>query len=90
MFSISNSKSFIPQILKVVGPLRKKLIYFSSLEFLIQKNYDSETSEFKHHSFRAFQQYLADRNPTHGRGAALIFQSDLVQVVFQHTLDQLL
>ena len=55
MFVISKSKSFIPQILKVVSPLGKKLIYFSPLGFVIQKNYDSETSEFNFHSFRAFQ-----------------------------------
>ena len=59
-------KSFIPQILKVVKPLGKKLIYFSHWGFVIQKNYDSETSEYKLHSFRAFQRYLTDKNLTHG------------------------
>ena len=52
---ISNSKSFIPQTLKVVSPLGKSLIYFSPLEFVTQKNYDSETSKFKLYSFRGFQ-----------------------------------
>ena len=65
---------FIPQILKVVSHCEKKLIYFSLLGFVIQKSYDSETSEFKLHSFRAFQRYLTDKNPTHGRGTAAIFQ----------------
>ena len=54
MFVIDNSKSFIPQILKVMSPLVEKLIYFSPLGFLIEKNYASEISEFKLHSFRAF------------------------------------
>ena len=66
MFMIKNSKSFIAQILKVVSPLGKKLIFFSLLGFEIQKNYDSETSKFKLHSFRAFQLYKKDWNPTHG------------------------
>ena len=66
MFVISNGKSLIPQILKVVSSLGEKLFYFSPLGFLIQKNYDSETSEFKLHSFRAFQRYLTDQNSTHG------------------------
>ena len=74
MFVISSSKSFIPRILKVVSPLRKTLIHFSPLGFEIQKNYDSETSEFKFHSFRAFQRYLTDKNPTHSRGTASVFQ----------------
>ena len=73
MFVISNSKSFIPQILKVVSPLGKKLIYFSHLGFMIQKNFDSEASEFKLHSFRAFQRYLTDKNTTHGRGTVSTF-----------------
>ena len=57
IFVTSNSRSFIPQILKVVSPLGKKLIYFSPLGFVIQKNYDSEMSGFKPHSFRAFEQH---------------------------------
>ena len=36
-------------------PFGKKLIYFGPMGFVIQKNYDSETPEFKLHSFRAFQ-----------------------------------
>ena len=74
MFVISNGKSFIPQILKVVSPLGEKLINFSPLGFVIQKNYDSETSEFKLHSFRAFQQYLTDKNPTHSQRTGSVFQ----------------
>ena len=60
---ISNSKSFVPQILKVVSPFGKKLIYFSPLGSVIQIDYDSETSEFKLHSFRVFERYLTDKNP---------------------------
>ena len=63
MFVTRNSKSFIPQILKAVSPLGKKLMYFSPLGFEIQKNYDSGTSEFKLHSFRAFQRYLNNKTP---------------------------
>ena len=74
MFVISNSKSFLPQILKVVSPLGEKLIYFSPLAFVIRKNHDFETSEFKLCSFRAFQQYLTDKNSSHGRRAASFFQ----------------
>ena len=47
------------QILKVVSPLGEKAHIF--LGFEIQRNYDSETLEFKLHSFRAFQQYLTDK-----------------------------
>ena len=42
-FVIRNSKRFSPQILKVVSPLGKKLIFFSPLGFEIQKNYDPES-----------------------------------------------
>ena len=74
MFVISKSKSVISQILKVVRALGKELIYFSLLGSVIQKNHDSETSEYKLYSFRAFQRYLTDKNPTHGRGIASISQ----------------
>ena len=47
--------------------LRKKFIFFSPLGFEIQKNLYTETLAFKLHSFRAFQRYLTDKNPTHGR-----------------------
>ena len=88
MFVISNSKSFIPQILKAVCPLGIKLIYYSPLGFVIQKNYDSETSEFNLNSFSAFQRYLTDKNPAHGRGAASFF-FNLVRVVFERTSGRL-
>ena len=54
---ISNSQSFISQILKVVSRLGKKLFSFSPLGFEIQKDYNinSETLNFKLQSFRAFQ-----------------------------------
>ena len=55
IFVISNSHSFIPQVFKVVGPLGKKIIFFSPLGFEIQKNNDYKASKFKLHSFRAFQ-----------------------------------
>ena len=71
---IEQYPEFISQILKAVKSLGKKLIYSSPLGFVIQKNYDSETSEFKLHSFRAFQRYLTDENPTHGRGTTSVFQ----------------
>ena len=71
MFVISNSKDFITQIFKVVSPLG---IYFSSLGFVLQKNCGSETPEFKLHSFRAFQRYPTDKNPTDGGGTVSIFQ----------------
>ena len=74
MFVISCSKSFIPQVLKVASSLGKKLIYFSSLGFVIWKNYDSKTSELKLHSFRAFQRYLTDNNLTRGGGTVSVFQ----------------
>ena len=51
-----------------------KLIYFSSLEFEIQKDCDSETSEFKLDLFRAFQRHLTNKNPTPSRGTASILQ----------------
>ena len=82
MFVISNSKNFIPQILKVVSPLGKNLIYFSPLGFVIQKNCDSETSEFKLHSFRAFQRYQIDKNPDEEQHQFF----NLVHVVFKRTL----
>ena len=41
----------ISQILRVVGPLGKKLIVFSLLRFEIQKHYDFQTLKFKFHSF---------------------------------------
>ena len=50
-FVIRSSKSFIPQILKVLSPLEKKTNIFSPLGFEIQKNYGSEAIEFKRHSF---------------------------------------
>ena len=88
MLVISISKSFIPPILKVVSPFRKYLIYFSPLGFVLQKNYDSETSEFKLHSFRAFRQYLT------GKSQRLVEEQhqffNLVHVVFERTLDSLL
>ena len=31
----------------------------------MQNNHESETLEFKFHSFRASQRYLAHKNPTH-------------------------
>ena len=86
MFVIRNRKSFIPQILKFVSPLGKKFIYFSPLGFEIQKNYDSETSEFKLHSFRTFQWYLTDKIPTHSRGTASIFHSSLDMHDAVHTM----
>ena len=76
MFMISESKSFIPQILKVVIPLTKKLIFFNHLGFEIQKNYDSETLAFKFDSFRVFQRYLTDdQNARHSRRTVSVFQS---------------
>ena len=68
IFVISNSHSFIPQILKVVVPLQRKTTFFSPLVFETQKNTDYQTSKFKLHSFRAFQRHLTDKNPIHGRG----------------------
>ena len=73
MFMIRN-KSFIAQILKVVSPLGEKLIFSSPLGVEIQKNYDSETLEFKLHSFRAFQLYVTNKIPTHGRRTVSVFQ----------------
>ena len=40
-----HSKSFIPQIFKVVNSLGQKPIYFSPMGLAIQKNFDYETSE---------------------------------------------
>ena len=67
-------KSFIPEILKLVSLLGKKLIYFSPLGFEIQKKYDSESSEFELNSFNASQRRLTDKNPTHSRKTASVFQ----------------
>ena len=39
----------------------------------METNYDFETSEFKLYLFRAFQRYVTDKNPTHGRGTASVF-----------------
>ena len=86
MFVISNRKSFIPQILKVASPLRKKLIYFSPLGFEIQKNItivkpenlSSTRSELFNDIFRT------DKNPTHSWGTASIFQFS--DIVFERTL----
>ena len=64
----------VSQILKVVSPLGKKLFSFSPLGLEIQKDYDSEISEFKLQSFRAFQRYLTDKNPTPSRETASITQ----------------
>ena len=63
MFVINNSKSFIPQILKIVSSLGEKLIYFSPLGFVMEQNCDSKTflKEFKLNSFRAYQRYLIDK-----------------------------
>ena len=74
-FMIRNSKSFIAQILKALTPLGKSS-YFGPLGFEIQleKNYDIATLEFKLHSFRGFQRYLTDKNPTHDRGTVSVFQ----------------
>ena len=58
----------------VVNSLGKKLINFSPLRLVIQKNYDPETSEFKVHSFRALRRYVNDKNSIHGRGTASVFQ----------------
>ena len=64
--TINNSHSFIPQILKVVGPLGKMIILCSPLGFEIQINNDYQTSKFKLYSFIAFQRYLTDKNPAQG------------------------
>ena len=84
VFVMSNSKSFIPQILKVVYPLGEKLIYYSSLGFVIQKNCDSETSDFKLSLFRAFQRYLTDKNPRHIRGTPSSFQFSARCLIVSH------
>ena len=65
IFVISNSHGFIPQILKVVSALGKKIIFLVPWGFEIQKNTDCQTSKFKLHSFRASRLYLTDKNATH-------------------------
>ena len=65
MFVISNSKSLIPQSLKVVSPLRKKLIFLVSWAVKYKRITILESLEFRLQSFRAFQRYLTD-NPTLG------------------------
>ena len=72
IFVISNSQSFSPQILEVVGALGEKIIFFSPLGFEIQKNSDYQTTKFKLHSFRAFERYLTDKIQTHGRGTVSV------------------
>ena len=54
--------------------LGKRVHILSYLGFEIQKNFDSETLELKLHSFRGFQPYLTDKNPTRGRGTVSVFQ----------------
>ena len=82
---ISNSQRFICEILKVAGQLGKKLFSFGPLRFKIQKDYDSETSEFKIHSFRVFQRYLTYKSgPNRSRNSITFFNS--VHVVFESTL----
>ena len=52
----------------------KKHFSFSHQGFEIQKDYDSETSEFKLHSFRAFRQHLTDKDRTDNQGTASVLQ----------------
>ena len=72
MFVISNSQSFISQILKVVGPFEEKFEFFSPLGFKIRRNSDLETTKIKLHSVRALKRYLNEKNLTHSRETAAI------------------
>ena len=51
----------------------------------MQNNPESETLEFKLHSFRASQRYLAHKNPTHSRGTAPVFKFS-ARSFFERTL----
>ena len=76
IFTRSGSAIARVSFLKFEGcrSLEGKAHFLSPLGFEVQGNYDSETSGFKRHSFRAFQLYLTDKNPTHGRGTASVFR----------------
>ena len=47
IFVISNNKSFVSQILKVVGPLGEKSDFFSLFGLKIRSDFDYETSKIK-------------------------------------------
>ena len=55
---------------------------------MIEKNYDFETSEFKLYSFEVFQIYLTDKNPTHGRGTASVFQFSARRFLWRAKVDK--
>ena len=72
IFVISNNKSFIPQNLKVAGPLGGKFDFFSLSGFEIQSDLDYRTSTIKCYSFRALKCCLNEKNVIHGRVTATI------------------
>ena len=81
IFVISNNKSFISQTLKVEGPLREKLDFFSPSGFEIQSEFDYRTSKMKFYSVRALKCYVNEKNLIHRRVAATI--SKLSKQIFE-------
>ena len=59
-------------------PLKRQLVgrVVRSFEIQVAKATNGQTdgSAEESSSFRAFQRYLTDKNPSHGRGTASIFQ----------------
>ena len=72
MFVMSNSKSFISQNLKVVGPLGGKSDLFSPSGFEIQSDLDYRTSKIMFYSVRTLKCYLNEKNLIHGQVTATI------------------
>ena len=74
IFVISNNKSFIYQVLKVVGPLGGNSYFFSASRFEMQRNFDLKTSKSNSLSWSWLKHYLSEKCLIHGRETAMISQ----------------
>ena len=81
IFVISNSKSFIFQILKVVGPLGGNFDFFSPSGFEFESDFDYNTSKMKFQSFRVLKRYLNEKRLIRGREAATV--SKFGELIFE-------
>ena len=70
--SSASSKSSLSQILKVVGLLGGKFVFFSPSRFEIQAILIRKTSKIKFYVMRALKRYLNKKNQMHGRETGTI------------------
>ena len=69
---MSNEKSLISQVLRVISPLGEMFSFLSPLGLDIERDYDPETSKIKLHMLRALRRYLNKKNKTQGQEIATI------------------